>query len=96
MDESSGALRIAGTRVSLTSVVISFRDGECPERIVEAFPTLSLAPVNGAIAYHRDNQELIDAHIADVEREFERVTPPLSQSNPDLFARLRIRSRKWA
>ena len=41
-----------------------------------------------AIAYYLENEKLIDDYIAEVQREFERMAPPLSQSNPELFARL--------
>jgi uncharacterized protein (DUF433 family) len=83
-----GALRIPGTRVSLSSVVAGFQEGESPEQIAHSFPTVTLAQVYGAIAYYLENQKLIVDHIAEVEREFERLVPPLSKSNPELFARL--------
>ena len=94
IDQEDGALRIAGTRVSLSSVVIRFQEGASPEKIVHSFPTLTLAQVYGAIAYYLENKKRIDDHIAEVEREFERLVPPLSQSNPELFARLEAARRQ--
>jgi uncharacterized protein (DUF433 family) len=88
INQEQRTLRVAGTRVSLSSVVAGFRGGESPEQIVEAFPTLTLAQVYGAIAYYLENQKLIDDYIDEVRREFEQLVPPLSQSNPELFARL--------
>lgn len=88
IDQQDGALRIAGTRVGLSSIVAGFREGESPEKIAESFPAVTLAQVYGAIAYYLDNKSLIDEHIAAVEREFEKLVPPLSKSNPELFARL--------
>ena len=46
----NGGLYVAGTRVSLDSVVIRFQEGASPERIVQSFPTLKLSQVYGAIA----------------------------------------------
>ena len=83
-----GALRIAGTRVSLDSVVAHFQEGRTPEQIAHSFPTVTLAQAYGAIAYYVDNQKVIDDHIAEIEREFERRVRPLSETNPALFARL--------
>ena len=80
IEERDGALKIAGTRVSLTSVVIHFQEGQTPERIVHSFPTLTLAQVYVAIAYYLENEKQIDDYIAEVQREFERMAPPLSQS----------------
>jgi hypothetical protein len=69
-------------------LVIRFQEGSFPEKIVHSFPTLKLAQVYGAIAYYLENKKQIDDHIAEVERELERLVPPLSQSKPELFARL--------
>ncbi len=96
IEEQDGALKIEGTRVSLSSVVVHFQEGHSPERIVESFPTLTLAQVYGAIAYYRENQKLIDDYIAEIQREFERSVPPLSQSNPELFARLQAAREKMS
>ncbi len=96
IDQQDGALRIAGTRVGLDSVVAGFQEGESPEKIVQSFPTLTLAQVYGAIAYYLDNRKLIDDYFVEVDREFERLVPPLSQSNPELFARLQAAREKMA
>jgi hypothetical protein len=74
--------------VSLASVVVHFREGQTPGRIVESFPAVTLARVYGAIACCLENRKLIDGYLIEVEREFNRFVPPLSQSNPELFARL--------
>lgn len=94
IEERDGALRIAGTRVSLASVVIGFREGESPQQIVQSYPTLTLAQVYGAIAYYLENEEMISEYLSAVQGEFERSVPPLSQSNPELFARLQSAREK--
>ena|SRR6185437_13200634 len=94
IEEQDGALKIAGTRVSLDSVVIGFQEGESPEEIVQSFPTLTLAQVYGAVAYYLEHEKLIKNYIAEVQREFERSVPPLSQTNPELFARLEAARRQ--
>ena len=96
IEDWDGALRIAGTRVSLASVVIGFQEGESPEQIVKSFPTLTLAQVYGAIAYYLENEKMINEYLSEVQREFERSVPPLSQSNPELFARLQAAREKMA
>jgi len=56
IEERNGDLCIAGTRVSLDSVAISFQEGDSPEQIVQSFSTLNLAQVYGAIAYYLENE----------------------------------------
>lgn len=94
VEERDGALRVGGTRVSLDSVVTRFREGASPDRIVQAFPALKFSQVYGAIAYYLENQSAIDEYIAETQRELERTVPPLSQSNPELFARLQAAREK--
>jgi len=43
---------VAGTRVSLDSIVYAFLSGQSAEAIAQAFPVLSLEQVYGAITYY--------------------------------------------
>ena len=94
--ERDGGLYVAGTRVSLDSVVISFKEGDSPEQIVQSFSSLTLAQVYGAIAYYLENEKTVDEYIAEGERELNRTIPPLSQQDPDLFARLEAVRRQMS
>ncbi len=88
IEERDDGLFVAGTRVSLDSVVIRFQEGASPEQIVQSFPTLKLSQVYGAIAYYLENEEAIKEYLAEGERELYRTVPPLSEQAPELFARL--------
>jgi len=85
----NGGYYVKGTRVSLDSIVSGFQDGDSPETIRQNFPSLSLEQVYGAIAFYLANQTEVDANIREGEAELERSVPPLSQSRPELYARLR-------
>src|ERR1035437_6900732 len=50
IEERDGGVYVAGTRVSLDSVVIRFQQRASPEKIVQSFPVLQLSQVYGAIA----------------------------------------------
>lgn len=82
IEERNGGLYLAGSRVSLDSIVISFQDHESPARIVESFPTLTLSQVYGAIVYYLEHEEMVKEYIAEGERELHRTVPPLSQLPP--------------
>jgi len=65
----NGGYYVAGTRVSLASVVHQFRAGAAPEAILGCFPALgSLANVYGAIAFLLDHTELVEEYMAAQER----------------------------
>jgi uncharacterized protein (DUF433 family) len=88
LEDRNGGLYVTGTGVSLDSVVIRFQQGASPEKIVQSFPTLRLSQVYGVIAYYLENEALIKEYVAEGEREIERSEVPLSQTSPDLYARL--------
>ena len=94
IEQRNGGLYIAGSRVSLDSVVIRFQEGGSPDRIVQSFPTLKLSHVYGAIAYYLEHEEMVKEYIAEGERELHRLVPPLSQQNPELYARLQAARRQ--
>ena len=96
VEDRNGGLYVAGTGVSLDSVIIGFQEGACPEKIVQSFPTLKLSQVYGVIAYYLENESIIGEYVSDGEREFERSAVPLSQSNPALFAKLEAARRGMA
>ena len=79
---------VAGTRVSLDSVVYSFKEGQSPEAIQADFPSLKLAQIYGAIAFYLDHRAEIDRYLEEAEREFEGNAIPLAQANPTLWAKI--------
>jgi uncharacterized protein (DUF433 family) len=93
IDQEEG-LRIAGPRVSLSSVVVSFQAGQTPQQIVDSFPTVALAQVYGAIAYYLENEQVINEYFAEVQRRFEKLVRPLSEQAPELYARLQAARRQ--
>jgi len=64
VERRDGNYYVAGTRVSLDSIVHAFRRGESPETICQNFEVLELGEVYGAIAYYLANQLEVDSHLA--------------------------------
>jgi len=96
IEQRNGGYYVSGTRVSLDSIVYSFRGGDSPETIQQNFPTLTLEQVYGAIAFDLAHEKEIDAYIREGEEEFRRTVPPLSESRPELYARLEGARRELA
>ena len=94
VEQRSGGYYVAGTRVSLDSLVYAFRDGESPETIQQHFPSLTLEQVYGAIAFYLGHQVEVDTNIREGEEELRRSVPPLRERRPEAYARLeRARER---
>jgi len=65
---------VAGTRVSLDSIVFAFLEGLAPETIAaECFPVLTLEQVYGAITYYLGHRAEIDAYLQKADAEFEAL-----------------------
>jgi uncharacterized protein (DUF433 family) len=92
----AAAIYVAGTRVSLHSLVYSFKGGDSPETIRHNFPSLTLEQVYGAIAYYLAHSEAVDAATRKGGEEFDRLVPPVSQSRPELYARLQLAREELA
>ena len=84
----NGGYYLAGTRISLDSVVYSFNEGQSPEAIQSDFPSLKRSQIYGAIAFYLDRQAAIDQYLEETEREFEGNAMPLEQANPTLRAKI--------
>lgn len=83
IEERNGGLYLAGTRVSLDSIVQCFNEGMSPSAILAEFDTLSPARVDGAITYYLENQAAVDAYRLRQQRRFEAVrntAEPLPES----------------
>jgi uncharacterized protein (DUF433 family) len=88
IEKRDGEYWVAGTRVSLDSVVYAFLRGAAPEGIAQSFPLLSLEEVYGAIAFYLANQAEIDAMLASNDREFELLRKQTRNANPNLYKKL--------
>jgi len=88
VEQREGGYYIAGSRVSLDSVVYASLRGESPEGIVESFPALGLEQVFGAVAFYLANRESIDAYLLDARAEFARMRDEARRKHPALYCKL--------
>ena len=89
IERRNGGYCVAGTRISLDSVVYAFNHGESPEQILEDYPLLgSIGKAEGAIAFYLDHKMEVDEYLEKNIREFESNSIPLAEENPALWARL--------
>src|SRR5258708_2411118 len=88
-----GGYRIAGSRVSLESIVVAYLDGQSPETIRDSFPSLSLESIHGAIATYLHNREEINEYLARLSTRYEELRQESEKQNAPLLARLRAARR---
>jgi len=88
IEERNGGYYVAGTRISLDSVVYCFERGSAPEAIQESFPLLKPAQIYGAIAFYLDHQAEVRQYLEEKEHRTQDSSIPLSEANPELWNRL--------
>lgn len=92
IEEREGNYYVAGTRISLDSIVHAFRRGESPETICQNFELLRLEEIYGAITYYLANQAGIDTYLirqGDKWSEGKRNAEPLPASLRERLMRAR-------
>jgi len=89
---AEGGWRIAGTRVSLDSIVCAYWGGKGPEAIVEEFPTLTAEQTHGAIAFYLRHQSEIDTYLSRQAAKWREVQESSNLQHGPLLNRLRASS----
>lgn len=89
VENRDGGLWIAGTRISLDSIVLAYLQGLSPETIAaECFPTLNLEQVYGAITHYLAHRDEIDAYLSGIDAEFETLRRSTRNASPALSEKL--------
>lgn len=90
IEERDGGYYIAGTRVSLDSIVHLFQDGESPEAILRSFPMAGpLVRIYGAITFYLENKEKIEEYLSAQEQRWDALKREHPKAGDDLANRLR-------
>ncbi len=90
VEERDGGYYIAGSRISLDSIVHAFQDGESPEGILRSFPMAGpLVRIYGAITFYLENTEKVEAYLREQDRRWDDVAQLQAKSDSPLAKRFR-------
>ncbi len=88
VENIDGVYRLAGTRVSLDSIVYAFWRGQTAESIAQSFPVLPLEQVYGALTFYLANKSEVDAYLEQAETEFEALRKAAREQDPMFYQKL--------
>lgn len=71
VEQRDDVYMVAGTRVSLDSIVYGFLAGQSAESIAQAFPLLALEQVYGAIAFYLAHRDDVADYLEARRRDFD-------------------------
>ncbi len=82
---------VRNSRIPLESLIWLWRDGQSAEALQEAYPTLRLAEVYGALAYYLDHQVEVDQELVEGLARFDEQHVAAEAADPTRYAALRQR-----
>ena len=92
----NGTLRITGTRIPLETVIYHHQQGEPPEEIRAAYPTLELADIRAVISYYLSHRVEVEEYIAQQKIKADEIrrmieASPFHKDTTGLRERLKAR-----
>jgi uncharacterized protein (DUF433 family) len=91
VEERAGVHYVRSSRMPIESLIWLWREGQSAEAIREAYPTLRLAEVYGALAYYLDHQADMDRELAAGQVRFEAQRAAAFAADPERYGLLRQR-----
>jgi uncharacterized protein (DUF433 family) len=88
VEEREGSLYVAGSRVSLASIIIAFQEGVSPETIRENYPSLSLAQVYGAIAFYLNHPSEAEVYLTNLQAKWKALEQESHVPPPEMQERV--------
>ena len=88
VEQRDGGYYVAGTRVSLASIVYEYINGAAAENIQRDFPTLSLEQIHGCIAFYLGHRGEVDKYIRDLEDKWSELERTAEPASPELQHRI--------
>ena len=79
---------VAGSRISLDSIVYAFLSGQSAESIAQSFPVLTLEQVYGAITFYLSNRADIDTYLSQAKTDYEMMRVTFRDADPMFYQKL--------
>jgi uncharacterized protein (DUF433 family) len=92
--DPDGVIRVAGTRVSLETLVFAFDAGSTAEEIVQQYPSLELSATYAVISYVLDNRAEVDAYVAKRREDAGALQGQIEGQLPPNGMRARLLARR--
>lgn len=92
--DAQGVVRVAGTRVTLETVVDAFETGATAEEIAQQYPTVPLVDVYSVITYYLRHKPDVDAYRVERDAAAGRVREDVERRFPSTGVRERLLARR--
>ncbi|MFL6234007.1 MAG: DUF433 domain-containing protein [Thermoanaerobaculia bacterium] len=88
-----GVIRVAGTRVTLDTLVDTFMTGASPEEIAQDFPVLRLDDIYAVVTYYLRHRAEVDAYLRERRARADAIRREIEAHSPQTGLRDRLLTR---
>jgi uncharacterized protein (DUF433 family) len=92
--DADGTIRVAGTRLTLDTVVAAYRDGAPPEEIVQRFPGISLPDAYAVIGYYLRYRQEVEAYLGSRKQAADAIRQEIEAGDPPEDFRNQLLARR--
>ncbi len=92
--DPDGTIRVAGTRLTLDTIVTAYRDGAPPEEIAKRFPGLSLPDAYAVIGYYLRYRSEVESYLDARRQAAEAIRQEIEAGGPPKFSRDQLLARR--
>jgi uncharacterized protein (DUF433 family) len=92
--DPDGTIRVAGTRLTLDTVIAAYHDGAPPEEIVKRFPGLSLPDAYAVIEFYLRNRQEVEAYLDARRQAAEAIRQKIEAGGPPEPSRDQLLARR--
>ena len=94
--DDHGVVRVAGTRVTLDTIIGAYKQGRSAEELAQDYPTVPKSAIYATIAYYLSAQEDVDAYLRARTDQAAKVRAEVEQWSPSTGLRQRLLERRKA
>jgi uncharacterized protein (DUF433 family) len=91
--DADRVIRIAGTRVTLDTVIDTFLTGASPEEIAQDFPVLRLDDLYAVLTYYLRHREEVNVYLRERRARAEAIRREIEAHSPQTGLRDRLLAR---
>ena len=92
--DSTGSVRVSGTRVTLDTIVTAFKLGFSADEIAKQYPTVPLCDVHSTIGYYLRRKGEVDEYLAERDAMAVELRAKIEQRFPTNGIRQRLLERR--
>lgn len=91
--DEHGSIRIGKSRITLDTIIETYKMGATIEELAQNFPTLAVADIMYTVGYYLRHTEEVETYLAEQESEAEVIRKKIESDPQNIEFRARLKGR---